>query len=277
MNGRERVWQTLLGQNADRPPKGEMFIAPGMVELFGQKDLSALLHYLNADLVTFEMSEPSVSWSSWRQEGFFTMGLYQGPLTMLIKQFDFMHMCYLVVREPEEAANKMKSIINNTKEQIERALQDGCEGVLVADDLAGNDGLMVSPRFLQEYYFPLLSEMIDEYHKDQVPFIFHSDGQVLDLVPMLKNAGFSGIQCLQPSCGISSQNFNVDEYRDWVFWGNFEYEDRDSIKSLKRVKEEIPQLLKEWSDFSRYIFGSSGGLYEDLSPEIIKAAYDLVR
>ncbi|MCR6544635.1 uroporphyrinogen decarboxylase family protein [Dehalobacterium formicoaceticum] len=277
MNGRDRVWQAISGQGADRPPKGEMFIAPGMMKLFQQKDLPSLLQYLNADLVTFEMWQPEIPWNSWRQEGYFTMGLYQGPLTMLIKQTDFTQMCYLVVREPKEAAKTMKAIIQDTRGQIDRALKEGCEGVLLADDLAGTDGLMVSPRFLQEYYFPLLADLIAEYGKDQVPFLFHSDGQVLDLVPMLKNTGFRGIQCLQPSCGIGPHNFDFKEYDDWVFWGNFEYEDGPDIKSLERVKEEIPLLLKKWQHHPRYIFGSSGGLYEDLSPEIIKAAYDLVR
>jgi len=61
--------------------------------------------------------------------------------------------------------------------------------------------------------------------------------------------------------------------KDWVFWGNYEFEDTVGMKSFQQVKKEVNELLTGWSSYPGYIFGSSGGLYEGIPHEIVKTAY----
>lgn len=279
MTGRKRVWAAFRGSPLDRPPKGEILITPEIVKGFPHPDLQAVLAYIDTDLVVLPIDQPDLNpsqWRSWAKTGYFIFGLLQGPITFLAGELGWHRLSRLLVKKPGEAREVMGKFIKESVNWAAAALEAGCEGIIVADDLAGNRGLLLSPAFLVENYFPLLADLLQEIGSSHVPFIFHSDGYILELVPHLRETGFWGIHGLQPSVGIGADSFRRQGLEDWVYWGNFEFEGQAGLKSKNEVETQVSTLLKEWRGFPGYIFGSSGGLYQGLSPEVIKTAYDVV-
>jgi len=279
MTGRKRVWAALQGGPLDRPPKGEILITPEIAKEFPCPDINTVFSYLNVDLVTLQIDqtvfEPS-KWRGWAGEEYFIFGLLQGPITILGSKLGWHNFSRLLVKSPGEARDVMQKLVADGVKSAVKALEAGCDGIIVADDLAGNRGPLISPSFLVKNYFPLLAHMLQGIGHRQAPCIFHSDGYIMELVPHLREAGFRGIQGLQPSVGIRPESFRHQGLEDWVFWGNFEFEGSNGLKSGEEVKNQVNSLLKEWTGFTGYIFGSSGGLYKGLSPEIVKIAYDAV-
>lgn len=278
MGRRNRVWAALNRNFADRPPKGEIVIDSELVRHFPVSNLEEVLAYLNADLVTLKIDEKiKVSnWRYWQEQDYFSFGLLQGPFTLMLDNLGWNETSYLIVRNPEETEKLMKKYLTESRVLADEALSSGCEGIILADDLADNRGLIISPDYLQNYYFPVLSKLLEKLNRKYIPFIFHSDGNILDIVPMLKNTGFWGIQSLQPSAGININSFSGDLVEDWVFWGNFAFEDKYEMKTAQKVKTDVENLLAVWREVPGYIFGSSGGLYRGIPAEIIKTAYDIV-
>ncbi|MDF9407697.1 hypothetical protein L7E55_04875 [Pelotomaculum isophthalicicum JI] len=279
MTGRKRVWAAFQGSHLDRPPKGEILITPEIVKEFRRPDIQTVLAYLNTDLVVLPIEQPEMNsslWRTWAKTGYFIFGLITGPITYLNRKLGWLGFSRLMVKKPWEAREIMSKIIQNSVRSATAALEAGCDGIIAADDLAGDRGLLISPSYLEKKYFPLIAELLRGIGSRHVPCVFHSDGIIMELIVHLRKAGFWGIHGLQPSVGIGAGSFRGKGLENWVFWGNFEFEGQAGLKSDTEVKNEVLNLLKEWAGFPGYIFGSSGGLYKGLSPKAIKAAYDVI-
>ncbi|MGI6412942.1 MAG: uroporphyrinogen decarboxylase family protein [Syntrophomonadaceae bacterium] len=275
LSSRQRVSNALNLKIPDRPPKGEIFISPETVKGFPVDSLQELLLYLNADIVTLGLDKlDQHDWASWRHSRFYIFGLMNGPLSRMFKIFNWKKAFILINSNPVYTREIMKKMIIQDQELIKSALDCGCEGIIIADDLAGQHGLLFSPDYLKHYYFPIVSELIMPHPK--VPFVFHSDGNIMDIIDLIRGSAFRGIHSLQPSVGISANRFANSLKSGWVFWGNYEFESTGQMKTVSQVKHEVKELLSSWSQVPGYVFGSSGGLYPGIPPETIKAAYDMV-
>ena len=63
--------------------------------------------------------------------------------------------------------------------------------VLFDGDCAYKSGLMVSPELLRKLVFDRTRETVSYLRRMGVPYAFHSDGRLYDLIPMLVELGFS--------------------------------------------------------------------------------------
>lgn len=278
MNGRERVWSALKKGTLDRPPKGEILITDDFIKKFPGNDLEAVVTCINADLVTLpvDKSFSKHQWRRWCSKDYFIFGFVQGPFNTILSQIGWRNLSLLIVKKPWEAEKLMCELVSSFLPQINSALDCGCDGIVIADDLAGNQGLLVSPAFLEQYYFPLIAALLAKSNCENVPFLFHSDGNIAGVVPGLSQIGFWGIQSLQPSVGLKATSFPEELMGNWCFWGNFEFENFIELKTALQVEKEVFATLKSWSGTPGYIFGSSGGLYHGLNPETVKMGYAAV-
>lgn len=275
ITGRQRVWAAFNGGPSDRPPKGEILITPEMCQEFPIPDLGSILAYLAADLVVLPVGG-NPDWQPWFNSDYFVFALSSGPLTETSGKLGWYNFSRMLVKSPNELKELFAKHLNNSIRSITKTLDAGCDGIILADDLAGARGPLISPVFLAESYFPMLKAMLEEIGCRQVPWVFHSDGNILGQIDLIKEAGFWGIHGLQPTAGLKPEHFHREGLANWVFWGNFEFEGQARLKTKEEVKLEVQNLLFNWSDFPGYIFGSSGGLYKGLAPGAVKAAYDSV-
>lgn len=274
VNSRDRVWAALTGRTPDRPPKGEILIEEAWLKSSGFQILEQAIQVLRADLAVLPVrSQAGTDWSRLVEQDVFLFGSVQGPVTFFTQQLGWHAFSKLIIKQPHVAQEILRQYIGGIVEQILSILDKGCDGIVVLDDLAGGNGLLVSPKFLQDVYFPLLSQALWQLGSTKVPVIFHSDGNIKGLIPMLKQAGFWGIQGLQPSVGLNPDMLDIEPMQNWVYWGNFEFEGLGRLKTVAEVESDVTALLKRWMRFPGYIFGSSGGLYKGLSLPEIKAAY----
>jgi len=278
ISGYEKVLNILSGLSPERPPKGELLISEDFINDSPYPDINAFLEAINADLVTLPQNASQKHLIKYfSNQKLFIFGLFDGPFTAMVNTLGLTKTCYSIIKNPKETELFMRNFFHrHQKNKIFNAIQNGCHGLIIADDLAGNQGMLVSPKYLNNYYFPILNDLFYEINCKKIPVIFHSDGDIRDIFIPLKQCGFQGVQGLQPSVGINASCFDKEFFQNWILWGNFELETGPTFKTDKEVTLEIPQLLKNWSSHPGYIFGTSGGLYPGLPANIIKAAYDTV-
>ncbi len=277
MTGRDRVWEALLRRTLSHPPKGEILIENGWLRSAGFQDLSEVIQYLKADLVVLPVMPPpqhGTGWQEWSRSRIFLFGRLQGPVTYFTGQYGWHDFSRLLIKDPLTARKIIADFMAQSVEAALPALDQGCEGIIVFDDLAGDKGLLINPKFLAEQYFPVMKQALEQIDCKHIPVIFHSDGYIFDLIPLLKAAGFWGIQGLQPSLHPGPDVFAG--MKDWVYWGNFDFEGQWRLKNTGEVESDVQKLLTEWQDFPGFIFGSSGGIYQGLSLPEIAAAYSVV-
>lgn len=97
------------------------------------------------------------------------------------------------VAAPTELSSALHSVMPAALEDIRRGIRLGAAAIVVADDLAGADGLLMPPDFVLDDLMPRYSELAEEAALGAVPTIFHSDGDIRPFLPALRRAGFAAV------------------------------------------------------------------------------------
>jgi len=93
-------------------------------------------------------------------------------------------------------------------------------GLFVYDDLAGSKGPMFSPRMFARYFLPRYQRILASCRRAGCRrFFFHSDGNVAPIIDLLIEAGFSGINPVEPRCNPSLAELRRRYGRRIVFLG----------------------------------------------------------
>lgn len=71
----------------------------------------------------------------------------------------------------------------------------------IGQDICDNKGPMVSPDILDEIYFPYVRRAFEPLKDADIRIIWHSDGNIMPIVPQLIEAGVDGFQGFQESVG----------------------------------------------------------------------------
>jgi uroporphyrinogen decarboxylase len=72
-------------------------------------------------------------------------------------------------------------------------------GVLwYSDDIAYANGLMLSPEFYRQYFFPLLKRIGNHTQRRKIPFIYHTDGFLWDVFDDFIDCGVNAIHPIEP-------------------------------------------------------------------------------
>ncbi len=113
------------------------------------------------------------------------------------------------------------------------------DGVWMYEDLGYNKGLFMSPRVLQELFFPYFKEVVDFFHSYGCPVTLHTCGSTREALPMIADAGFDGLHPMERAAGNDPFEY-AEKYGDrFVFVGGFdkrilETHDRDLIRRSTR-------------------------------------------
>jgi hypothetical protein len=102
--------------------------------------------------------------------------------------------------EPGTLAASLAEALHAALESARIGIAAGADVVLIADDLAGGAGPLVSPDFALDALLPCYHALAAEAVRREVIAAFHSDGDIRVLMPSLARAGFSAVHL----AGISS-------------------------------------------------------------------------
>ena len=139
------------------------------------------------------------------------------------------------------------------------------DAVWVFSDLCYKNGMLFSPRFFKEYVMPSFKRYIALCHEAGSRFIFHSDGDVSELLPLLIEAG---VDCIQPLEARASNDLRdlVPGYGDRIsFMGNI---NADVLATThEKIQEELEGKLPCAVSSHRYIFHSDHSIPPGVSLE----------
>ena len=75
----------------------------------------------------------------------------------------------------------------------EALIPNGVDAVLFDGDCAYRNGLMVSPRVFRDLTQDRTAKTVAPLQEAGIPYVFHSDGKLDDVIPMLVELGFSAV------------------------------------------------------------------------------------
>jgi len=128
------------------------------------------------------------------------------------------------------------------------------EAVFVAEDIAFKTGTIFHPNFLRREFFPRLESIVEAYHERGIKVIFHSDGNLWEIMDDLVDCGIDALNPIETAAGMDVGKLRK-KYPKLVLWGGI-----DGSRLLsKGMPMEVRKVVRENIKVAKYgyIVGSS--------------------
>ncbi|MEL1135680.1 uroporphyrinogen decarboxylase family protein [Desulfitobacterium sp. THU1] len=276
----ERVLAMIHGQPVDKLPKGEFHIEDGLItkllQMTSRESLKGVgfeerrqaTELLGLDALVFmadaeSQDDPWAELRRWQEESdFFIFALIDGPFQGVGHGYhDFTEFLMDIVKDQDKMDCLVQESIQRSLELGRAAIASGAHGILIADDIAYNHGLYVSPRTMRERFFSYLKELRAELGRcarvatgREMPIFFHSDGDLQLVLRDIKEMGFNGLHSLESVMDMMKVREAVGE--DFCLMGGYSLAWFSSGGS-----DKVDELLKATRP-GRYIFGTSAGILD---------------
>ena len=139
------------------------------------------------------------------------------------------------------------------------------DGVSVSEDLAYNKGLFRSPRLLEELFLPYWRELIGFFHSYDLPVTIHSDGNIMEALEIIVDAGFDAINPMEAKAGCDPLAIAERYHPRLAFKGGF---DVRALETGDRplIRREVTRLLEGMKRLGAgYVFGSDHSVPPDVA------------
>ncbi len=207
----------------------------------------------------------------WKKETeVFVFALIDGPFQTLSSLLDYNQFLMDTMLKPDLLKRAVEIVENLIKNLIDKSLEEGADGIIIGEDIAYSKSLIISPKILKEVFFPVISSLVSDCNK---PVVFHSDGNLKEILPDLVQTGIAGLHSLEEDAGM-----NIKEVRKLVgdqlcLLGGFDlkhFYDADE----KNFETKVKDFIKLGQECEPYIFGTSAGILDNnLCPEKVRIAY----
>ena len=147
--------------------------------------------------------------------------------------------------------------------------------VFTADDIAGQNGLLVSLEMWQEFIQPYHVRLNRAIHGFGVKVIYHTDGAIMDAVPGLVDMGIDVLQALQFSARGMDPALLKARFGDRLcFEGGVCVQRTLPFGTVDDVHQETERLIRVLGQGGGYILGPSHAIQAGTPPENVLAMFD---
>ncbi len=292
--GRRRaVQRALAGQWPGRLLRGELVIDDAFVrDVVGLEGEAipwaarfAVLERLRHDLVVVSFSH---GWGSpvqpdereaffllreWRSEtDLFVFALVDGPFSAAAKAWGWEQALVKLTRLSPDVPRFMAEAVVEQAEFVQRLAEAGADGLLIGDDIAYRRSAYIKPDALRKSYFPYLTVLVQACQRTGLPVVFHSDGNLWEVLEDLVATGINGIQGLEPAAGMSLAGVRARVGAELCLWGNVDVGWLAQPRPGAEITAEVQRLLAPL-DGTPVILGTSGGLMAGLPGVNVEAVF----
>ena len=180
--------------------------------------------------------------------------------------------------EPDMVADMVATYSDYLLAMLERTLQRGYEfdALWFWSDLCYRNGMLFSPDAARRFVLPHWKRFGEFAHKHGMRFIFHCDGDVSQLIPLLVEAGCDAIHPLEVRAGNDVREYKRLYGRDVCLIGNI---DADVIATNDhgRIEREVADKIPVAAEGGGYIYHIDPSVPPTVSFDSYRFLLDRVR
>ena len=183
--------------------------------------------------------------------------------------------------DPGLACSILDKVLEIKMDYWSRLLEEGGDSVTVvgeADDLASQNGLLISPEMYRKYIKPRHAKLFSHI-KRQAPHVrifLHSCGAVFDLIEDLIESGVDILNPVQTSArGMDPVRLKRVFGQDVVFWGaGVDTQNTLPYGSAQDVRDNVRRALDVFAPGGGYVFATIHNIQADVPPANIAALFE---
>ncbi|MCL2160038.1 MAG: hypothetical protein FWH48_11585 [Oscillospiraceae bacterium] len=139
---------------------------------------------------------------------------------------------------------------------VEHIVNSGVDVLYLAGDICSTKGALMSHKDLRRFCFDPIKKVVDRAHEFGVKVFFHTDGHVMDILPLFVEYGLDGINPLQASAKNDVELF-AKEYGDKLMvYGGIDNCFIIPDGTEEDIRNHIDHLFKTLGKNGRYIASS---------------------
>lgn len=294
MNKRE-IARSITGGVNGRIPVGELTIDKTLIERAmhceraGFEESLAFIAGMHMDIVVLspvyperERSLPRPGECLWpdlkrwtTETPLFTFALLDGAFQWGMRLFGFQDFLILHKTAPATLNGFIQEVEKLNQSLIGFLGNNGIDGIILGEDIAYKQGLLMGPSVFREFFFPSLSKQAARAAHDNLPVFYHSDGNYREVIPDIIEAGFNGLHCLDKSAGMDITQIQEEVGNSLCLWGHLDLHDAKQAgdpSALRGLLDSIQRLASG----KRLILGTGSGLFKGMDLEGLRALYQSV-
>jgi uroporphyrinogen-III decarboxylase len=182
-------------------------------------------------------------------------------------------------RKPTGLLDACVDELYKTNLEICKRLLDIDSEMVIAftDDIAYKDHLLCSPKVFDRFYAPKYKQLFNYIHKRGGRTMFHTDGDITELVPHYIDIGLDLLQGLEPVAGVDIVKLNTI-YGDRISWnGNIDVSRLLWSGTPAEVRAECERVIAAVAPSNNLIFGPSTDIMAWHPVENITTLYETAR
>ncbi|MEK6646504.1 MAG: uroporphyrinogen decarboxylase family protein, partial [Candidatus Firestonebacteria bacterium] len=182
----------------------------------------------------------------------------------------FEHFSFALVENPELIDTLFNKFGDITYAAFEGVMDCPNLGAIwYSDDIAYTEGLMASPMVLRKYLFPWMKKIGNLAKKKNIPYIYHTDGKLWEVMEDMIDCGINAIQPMEPKSWDAREV--KKKYGDRLCMiGNVEL-DRLSRGTPEEIDQMVKECIKNLAPGGGYCVGSSNTVADYVPVENYKA------
>ncbi len=183
-----------------------------------------------------------------------------------------------LVLDKELAARILDLPFQYHKAVAQRLVQMGVDMIWLGDDVGTQNGMMISPDTWREFLKPLMQEMISSLKSinPEVKIAYHSDGNIVEIIPELIEIGLDVLNPIQPNC--MDPVYLMEQFGDRLcFWGGVDQQQLMPFGTEDEIKAEVQKLKASLGKKGGYIMGPTHNLQLDVPLENLFAMIDEIK
>lgn len=178
----------------------------------------------------------------------------------------FSTFCTKLVEDPELVEEVLSRISNWSASAVEKLCKMDFDFIWAADDIAYRSAPFFSPKIYREILLPHTRKVAE---KITLPWIYHSDGNLVPIMDDLLSQGMNAIHPLEPG-SMDLAKLKKRYGHRITFVGGIDV-DLLTRGTPQEVKEQVKERIRILGSNYGYIAGSSNSITPSCLPENVKA------
>lgn len=152
-----------------------------------------------------------------------------------------------------------------------------CPLYFIGDDIAYKNGLLFSPTFLRRTFIPMLKRCIEPLHAAGIKVIYHSDGNLWQIMDDLLDAGIDGLNPLEPLAGMEL-NLLKRRYGDrLILVGGIDCSQLLPLGTPEQIRATVKVAMQTAAPCGGFFIGSSSEITPSTPLQNVLAFFEACR
>jgi len=160
---------------------------------------------------------------------------------------------------------------------VQNCIDAGADIIWMTGDLATSQGPFVSPEMMERFIAPGIHEIAQIVHNHGLPFLKHTDGNIMKILDIIVDTGIDAIHPIDPIAGMDLKEVK-DKYGDKIsLMGNVDCAYLLPDGTPDQVQEAVKTCIRQAGNGGGYICTSSNTIHPGVKPENYVAMIEAIR